>query len=98
MTAPDHAPKPLKTTCTKGGIHTCTNRGVKFLLWLQRACRAHEQTGTPELQDPELARLQRSAQAGGSLTVPLDPAMAWEAAPAGKRGQQPDDSDAAIQT
>lgn len=34
----------------------------------------------------------------GSLTIWFDPAMVWEAAPTGKRGRQPDDSDAAIQT
>jgi hypothetical protein len=34
----------------------------------------------------------------GSLTVWFDPAMTWEAAPTGKRGRQPDYSDAAIQT
>ena len=34
----------------------------------------------------------------GSLTIWFDPAMAWEAAPTGKRGRQPDYSDAAIQT
>lgn len=34
----------------------------------------------------------------GSLTIWFDPAMAWEAAPTGKRGRQPSYSDAAIQT
>ena len=34
----------------------------------------------------------------GSLTIWFDPEMAWEAAPTGKRGRQPDYSDAAIQT
>ena len=34
----------------------------------------------------------------GSLTIWFDPAMTWEAAPTGKRGRQPDCSDAAIQT
>ena len=34
----------------------------------------------------------------GSLTLWFDPAMTWEAAPTGKRGRQPDYSDAAIQT
>lgn len=34
----------------------------------------------------------------GSLTIWFDPAMTWEAAPAGKRGRQPDYSDAAIRT
>ena len=34
----------------------------------------------------------------GSLTIWFDPAMMWGAAPTGKRGRQPDDSDAAIQT
>ena len=33
----------------------------------------------------------------GSLTIWFDPAMTWEAAPTGKRGRQPDYSDAAIQ-
>jgi len=34
----------------------------------------------------------------GSLTIWFDPAMTWEAALTGKRGRQPDYSDAAIQT
>uniref|UniRef100_UPI000AF996D2 IS5 family transposase n=1 Tax=Pseudorhodobacter antarcticus TaxID=1077947 RepID=UPI000AF996D2 len=34
----------------------------------------------------------------GSLTIWFDPTMTWEAAPTGKRGRQPDYSDAAIQT
>ena len=34
----------------------------------------------------------------GSLTIWFDPEMTWEAAPTGKRGRQPDYSDAAIQT
>ncbi len=34
----------------------------------------------------------------GSLTIWFDPAMNWEAVPTGKRGRQPDYSDAAIQT
>jgi hypothetical protein len=33
----------------------------------------------------------------GSLTIWFDPAMTWDAAPTGKRGRQPDYSDAAIQ-
>ena len=34
----------------------------------------------------------------GSLTIWFDPAMTWDAVPTGKRGRQPDYSDAAIQT
>ena len=34
----------------------------------------------------------------GSLMIWFDPAMTWEAAPTGRRGRQPDYSDAAIQT
>ena len=34
----------------------------------------------------------------GSLTIWFEPAMIWEAAPTGKRGRQPEYSDAAIQT
>ena len=34
----------------------------------------------------------------GSLTIWFDAATIWEAAPTGKRGRQPDYSDAAIQT
>jgi hypothetical protein len=37
-------------------------------------------------------------EAGGSLTIWFDPEVAWEAKPPGKRGGQPDYSDAAIQT
>jgi len=33
-----------------------------------------------------------------SLTIWLDPAMTWEGKPTGKRGRQPNFSDAAIQT
>jgi len=61
----------------------------------------HEQTHPPRLQDEELAGLLRSAQArrfATSLTIWFDPAMIWEATPTGKRGRQPDYSDAAIQT
>jgi hypothetical protein len=63
------------------------------------AAAKQEQTHTPRLQDPQLASLQRGAQAPrGSLTIWFDPALTWDAAPTGKRGRQPDDSDAAIQT
>ena len=59
----------------------------------------HEQTDTPDLQDPELAELQRSAQAPRlAVLIWFDPSMTWEAAPTGKRGRQPSYSDAAIQT
>lgn len=34
----------------------------------------------------------------GSLTIWFDPVMTWDATPTGKRGCQPDYSDAAIQT
>jgi hypothetical protein len=34
----------------------------------------------------------------GSLTVWVDPAMSWKAAPTGKRARQPDDGDPLIQT
>jgi hypothetical protein len=34
----------------------------------------------------------------GSLTIWFDPSMTWDATPTDKRGRQPDDSDAAIQT
>jgi hypothetical protein len=34
----------------------------------------------------------------GSLTIWFDPDIAWAAKPTGKRGRQPDYSDAAVQT
>ncbi len=37
-------------------------------------------------------------QRRGSLTIWFYPEMSWEAKPTGKRGRQPDYSDAAIQT
>gem|GEM_PF-3186344 len=68
-------------------------------MWLPRVSWAHEQTDSSALQAPELARLQRSAQAAWlGATIRSDPAMARETAPTGKPGRQPDDSDAALQT
>jgi hypothetical protein len=71
----------------------------------------HEQTRTPDRQDPELAGLSSHRGAIGSspmarealkrrglLTIWFDPAMTWDAAPSGKRGRQQTFSDAAIQT
>jgi hypothetical protein len=71
----------------------------------------HEQTCTPDRQDPELAGLSRHRGAIGSspmarealkrrnlLTIWFDPAMTWDAARSGKRGRQQTFSDAAIQT
>ncbi|WP_371742135.1 transposase [Citreicella sp. C3M06] len=58
----------------------------------------HEQTDPAKLQDQELAILQRSAEARGSLTIWFDPDMAWAPTPTGKRGRQPQYSDVAIQT
>ena len=59
----------------------------------------HEQTHTPRLQEKELAGVQRDAlKRRGSLTIWFDSAMIWEATPTGKRGRQPDYSDAAIPT
>ena len=59
----------------------------------------HEQTHTPRLQEKELAGVQRDAlKRRGSLPIWFDPAMIREATPIGKRGRQPDYSDAAIPT
>ena len=72
----------------------------------------HEQTHTHDLQDQELASLQRGAQVPGFADDPLtgsalrsnvtrgwfDPEMNWNAAPTGRRGRQQTFSDAAIQT
>jgi hypothetical protein len=49
----------------------------------------HEQTHPAELQDQELAGLQRSTKQRGSLTICFDPDMAWVPQPTGKRGRQP---------
>ena len=45
-----------------------------------------------------LPAYDKSLKRRGSLTIWFDPQMTWEAAPTGKRGRQPDYSDAAIQT
>jgi hypothetical protein len=71
----------------------------------------HEQTDTPDLQDPELAGLsghrgaigprpmaREALKRRGSLTIWFDPAMTRDAAPSGKRGRQQTFSDAAIRT
>ena len=59
---------------------------------------AHEQTDTPRPQDPHWPACNEALKRRGSLTIWFDPAMTREAAPTGKRGRQPDDSDAVIQT
>ena len=43
-------------------------------------------------------RPPKTRRSSDSLMIWFDPAMTWEAAPTGKRGRQPDYSDAAIQT
>jgi hypothetical protein len=40
----------------------------------------------------------RALKRRGSLTIRFDPDMSWAAQPAGKRGRQPVDGDAAVQT
>lgn len=59
MTAPDHALEPFKkTTCTKGGIHTCTNRVKDSLCESSVIAVRHEQLSPHEIQDQELVILQ----------------------------------------
>jgi hypothetical protein len=60
--------------------------------------RRHEPTDAPDLQDPELASLQRGAQAPRLADDLVRPETTWEAAPTGRRGCQQSYSDAAIQT
>jgi hypothetical protein len=55
-----------------------------------------EQTDTLRPQDQELAAYNAALKRRGSLTIWFDREMTWEAAPTGKRGRQPDYSDAAI--
>jgi hypothetical protein len=70
----------------------------------------HEQSHIAELQDQELACLQRGAEEARLSYNPLptgdvyitvrwfDPDMIWAAKPSGKRGRQQTYSDCAIQT
>jgi len=58
----------------------------------------HEQTHPAELQDQELQAYNQALKQRGSLTIWFDPDMAWVPPPTGKRGRQPQYSDAAIQT
>ena len=53
---------------------------------------------TPAYKTRNWPAHDRAQKHRGSLTIWFDPAMTWEAAPTGKRGRQPDYSDAAIQT
>ena len=54
-----------------------------------------EQLDPYEVQDQELVLLQWQR---GSLSIWFDPEMVWTPPPSGKRGRQPQLSDAAIQT
>jgi len=58
----------------------------------------HAQTDTPTYKTRNWPAYNEVLKRRGSLTIWFDPAMTWDAAPTGKRGRQPDDSDAAIQT
>ena len=58
----------------------------------------HEQTAPPSYKTRNWPAYNKALKRRGSLTIWFDPAMNWEAAPTGKRGRQPDYSDAAIQT
>ena len=53
---------------------------------------------TPTYKTLNWPAYNKALKRRGSLTIWFDPAMIWEAAPTGKRGRQPDYSDAAIQT
>jgi hypothetical protein len=53
---------------------------------------------TPTYKTLNWPAYNKALKRRGSLTIWFDPAMTWEAAPTGKRGRQPDYSDAAIQT
>ena len=52
----------------------------------------------PAYKTRKWASYNEALKRRGSLTIWFDPAMTWEATPTGKRGRQPDNSDAAIQT
>lgn len=58
----------------------------------------HKQTDTLALNTRNRRSYNQALKRRGSLTIWFDPAMSWDAAPTGKRGRQPDYSDAAIQT
>ncbi len=58
----------------------------------------HEQTDTPAYKTRNWPAYNEALKRRVSLSIWFDPALTWEAAPTGKRGRQPDDSDAAIQT
>jgi Transposase DDE domain len=57
----------------------------------------HEQTHPPPARPGNWLAHNEALKRRGSLTIWCDPAMTWEATPAGKRGRQPDQCDAAIQ-
>lgn len=57
----------------------------------------HEQTYTSRLQTRNWPAYNKALKRRGSLTLWFDPEMTWADAPTGKRGRQPDYSNAAIQ-
>jgi hypothetical protein len=58
----------------------------------------HERTHPPAYKTRNWPTYKEALKRRGSLTIWFDPAMTWEVTLTGKRGRQPDYSDAAIQT
>ncbi len=59
---------------------------------------AYEQTAPPDYETGNWPSYNEALKRRGSLTIWFDPSMTWDAMPTGKRGRQPDYSDADIQT
>ena len=89
---------PLLSTRTPGWVwrwRARSNHTPALIFWWMAASAAGDTGGRGVARNwPDYnASLKRR----GSLTIWVDPAMSWNAAPTGNRGRQPDDSDAAIQ-
>jgi hypothetical protein len=56
----------------------------------------HECNDTPNYRTRNWLALIEALKRSGSLTIWLELAMTWEAAPTGKRGRQPEHNDALI--
>ena len=70
---------------------------VGFIYESSVVAGCHEHLDTDDVQDPELVRLQPSAELAWFFSAWFDPEMSWEAEVSGRRGRQQTYSDAAIQ-
>ncbi|MBW7057576.1 transposase [Paracoccus bogoriensis] len=100
MSAPDDAPDPApeNPSCAWGGFTCCVNTLEDSLSETSTVAGLHAQTELPTCRTINWHDDNAALSRRGSLAIRFDPETQWLAAPTGKRGRQPDFTDAAIRT